>query len=127
MWCMTSLPSSDAFVRLAADILLPQARVQVFIDFGTPTPPEFRRLAAAFVQQGAYLVDAPVSGGPSGAKQGTLYVFVGGDAAVVEQCRPLLEVVGDPAKTTYCGASGAGQVVKGVNQLMMGLRAMLPI
>lgn len=119
---MTSLPSSDIFVKLADEALVPNARTgQVFIEFGTTTPPELRRLATAFATRGAELVDAPVSGGPNGAAEGSLYVFVGGDAATVERCRPLLQIVGDPAKTTYCGPSGAGQVVKGVNQLMMAL------
>ena len=119
---MTSLPSSDSYVRLADDALVPDARAgQIFIDFGTTTPPESRRLAAAFAERGARLIDAPVSGGPGGAQQGGLYVFIGGEEEAVERCRPIFDIVGDPDKTTYCGPSGAGQVVKGVNQLMMGL------
>ena len=119
---MTSLPSSAAFVQLAEQQLLPHARAgQFFIEFGTTTPSEVRRLAGAFAARGAQLIDAPVSGGPRGAESGALYVFVGGDASAVERCRFVFEMVGEPQTTTYCGPSGCGQVVKGVNQLMMGL------
>ncbi len=119
---MTSLPSSEAYVQLADEALVPNAREgQIFVEFGTTTPPQLRRLATAFAERGAELLDAPVSGGSGGAERGMLYIFVGGDEATVERCRPLLQIVGDPDKTTYCGPCGAGQVVKGVNQLMMGL------
>lgn len=121
---LTSLPSSEAFVQLAETHLLPLARAgQIFIDLGTVTPPETRRLAAALAQKGASLIDAPVSGGPSGAESGTLRMFIGGDPVVAERCRPIFEVLGDPQHTAYCGPAGNGQIVKGVNQLAMGLGA----
>ncbi|MBI1926060.1 NAD(P)-dependent oxidoreductase [Candidatus Poribacteria bacterium] len=119
---MTSLRSSEIFVEVAENHLLPHAREgQMFIDLGTTVAPETRRLAAGFAAKGAALVDAPVSGGPQGAAQGNLRMFVGGDAQVVARCRPILEVLGEPERIVYCGPSGAGQVVKGVNQLAMGL------
>lgn len=119
---LTSLPSSEAWVQVAEATLLPGARAgQVFIDLGTVTPPETRRLAAAFRARGAALLDVPVSGGPEGAERGDLFMFVGGDREVAERFRPLLEVLGEPSRITYCGESGCGQVAKGVNQLAMGL------
>jgi 3-hydroxyisobutyrate dehydrogenase-like beta-hydroxyacid dehydrogenase len=119
---MCSLPSSDAFVSVAEGDLLPNTRPgQVVIEFGTTTPPEQRRLAALFAARGASLIDAPVSGWITGAETGTLFVFLGGDPSAVERCRALFAVVGDPERTTYCGAAGQGQVVKGVNQLLSGL------
>jgi 2-hydroxy-3-oxopropionate reductase len=118
----TSLPSSDAFVEVAECEILPHVRAgQVVIDFGTVTPPETRRLAAIFAERAVHLIDAPVSGGGSGAERGQLYIFVGGDREIVARSRPILEVVGGPEHVTYCGPAGSGQVVKGVNQLMMGL------
>ena len=121
---LTSLPSSESFVRVAEAAFLPHARRgQVFIDLGTVTPPETRRLAAALAASGAALVDAPVSGGPSGAEHGTLLMFAGGDREAVERCRPILEALAGGGRITYCGPSGCGQVVKGVNQLAMGLGA----
>jgi 3-hydroxyisobutyrate dehydrogenase-like beta-hydroxyacid dehydrogenase len=120
----TSLPSSDAFVRVADTVLVPLARPgQVFIDLGTVTPPETRRLSAAFSQRGAVLLDVPVSGGPAGSAAGTLRMFAGGDRETFDACLPLLQVLGDPERIVYCGPSGSGQVAKGVNQLAMGLGA----
>lgn len=119
---LTSLRSSKIFVEVAENHFLPHARSgQTFIDLGTTTAPETRRLANALATKGAMLVDAPVSGGPQGAKQGMLYIFVGGDESAVARCRPILETLGNPERVVYCGPSGAGQVVKGVNQLAMGL------
>lgn len=118
----TSLPSSSAFVEVAEQRILPNVQPgQIVIDFGTVTPPETRRLATLFAQKGVALVDAPVSGGPGGAQKSELYMFVGGEPDVVAQVRPVLEAIGGAEKLTYCGPSGSGQVVKGVNQLMMGL------
>jgi 2-hydroxy-3-oxopropionate reductase len=118
----TSLPSSSSWVNTAEQNILPHVRQgQILIDFGTVTPPETRRLAACFAEKGVALVDAPVSGGGSGAEQAKLYMFVGGSEEMVERCMPILQTVGGPDRITYCGAAGCGQVVKGVNQLMMGL------
>jgi 3-hydroxyisobutyrate dehydrogenase-like beta-hydroxyacid dehydrogenase len=119
---LLSLPSSDAFVDVADRELLPVSRTtQVFIDLGTTTPPETRRLAAVFVERGAALLDVPLSGGSEGAQAARLRMFAGGDRAVFDQCRPILEILGGSDHLTYCGPSGSGQIVKGVNQLAMGL------
>ena len=121
---MTSLRSSDVFSSVAEQHLVPNAREgHVFIDLGTTEVERTRELATAFAEKGATLIDAPVSGGPHGSETGTLRIFVGGDAAVVEKCRPILEILGEPKYVVYCGPSGAGQIVKGVNQLAMGLGA----
>lgn len=121
---MTSLRSSDVFCSVAEQHLIPNAREgHVFIDLGTTEVERTRELATAFAERGAALIDAPVSGGPHGSETGTLRIFVGGDAAVVEKCRPILEVLGEPKYVVYCGPSGSGQIVKGVNQLAMGLGA----
>jgi 3-hydroxyisobutyrate dehydrogenase-like beta-hydroxyacid dehydrogenase len=119
---LTSLRSSAIWVQVAETDLVPNARAgQVFIDLGTVAPPETRRLAQAFREKGAWPIDSPVSGGPHGSETGTLRMFVGGEEEVVRRCRPILEVLGEPQRVVYCGPSGAGQVVKGVNQLAMGL------
>lgn len=121
---LTSLPSSESWVEVAERHLLPNARNgQVIIDLGTTTPPETRRLAQAFAEKGASLLDVPVSGGPRGVETRRLRMFVGGDEHVFAQHRPILEAIGGPEYVTYCGPSGCGQIVKGVNQLAMGLGA----
>jgi len=119
---LTSLRSSAIFVEVAEQSLIPNAREgQVFIDLGTVSPPAARRVAEALAAKGASLLDSPVSGGPGGSASGTLRIFVGGDEATYRRCRPILGVLGDPERVAYCGPSGAGQVVKAVNQLAMGL------
>lgn len=119
---MTSLRASDIFCSVAEQHLIPNARDgHVFIDLGTTEVEKTRDIARAFAEKDAILIDAPVSGGPHGSETGTLRIFVGGDAAVVEKCRPILEVLGEPKYVVYCGPSGTGQIVKGVNQLAMGL------
>ena len=121
---MTSLRSSDVFCSVAEQYFIPNAREgHIFIDLGTTEVEQTRTLATALAKKGATLIDAPVSGGPHGSETGTLRIFVGGDAAVVEKCRPILEILGEPKYVVYCGSSGSGQIVKGVNQLAMGLGA----
>jgi len=119
---MTSLPSSAVFVSVAEEHLVSRAREgQMFIDLGTTEAPETRRLAGEFARRGASLLDVPVSGGRQGSETGSLRMFVGGDPEAARQAMPLLHVLGDPERVVYCGPSGAGQVVKAVNQLAMGL------
>ena len=121
---MASLRSSDVFCSVAEQHFIPNARDgQVFIDLGTTEVERTRNLATALAEKGATLIDAPVSGGPNGSETGTLRIFVGGDASTVEKCRPILEILGEPKYVVYCGPSGSGQIVKGVNQLAMGLGA----
>jgi hypothetical protein len=88
------------------------------VDIVTTTPPETRRLATSFDRAGATLLDVPVSGGAAGARAASLYLFGGGDSDTLERLRPMFESLGT---FTVCGPSGSGQIVKGVNQLMMGL------
>jgi 2-hydroxy-3-oxopropionate reductase len=118
----TSLPSHDAFVTVAETEFVPHAtQGQVFIDFGTTIPHVTRRIWGELARRGAALLDAPVSGGPDGAAARRLRVFVGGDQRVFEQQRALLAAVAGAEKTTYCGPSGSGQVLKGVNQIKSAL------
>lgn len=118
----TSLPSSSSFVAVAEHEILPAVRAgQTVIDFGTVSPPETRRLAGLFAERSVDLLDVPLSGGGAGAEQAKLYMFAGGRREAFARVQPLLKTVGGPDRLTYCGPAGNGQVVKGVNQLMMGL------
>ena len=63
-------------------------------------------------------VDAPVSGGDVGAKEARLSIMVGGDLEAYEQAVPIFQLMGKP---TYCGASGAGQIVKACNQIQVAM------
>ncbi|OQW80684.1 MAG: hypothetical protein BVN31_13300 [Proteobacteria bacterium ST_bin15] len=88
----------------------------VFVDTSTSEPKMSRKLAAACGTRLGFL-DAPVSGGPQGAKTGTLTFMVGGDKEVMERARPVLTALGN--KIIHVGASGAGNVAKLVNNLLV--------
>ncbi len=87
----------------------------VVIDMSTISPAVTRDLAARLSEHGVAMLDAPVSGGDSGARAGTLSIMVGGEADVLERCRPVLEAMG--STITHCGPTGAGQTVKLCNQV----------
>jgi len=117
---LTSLPLSEVWVDVAEKELVPNARPgQIFIDMGTVTPPETRRVEKLFRARGAHLIDSPVSNGGSGTAK--LHIFIGGEKEIVDKVWPLYEIMGYPDRYDYVGPSGCGQVVKGVNQLGIGL------
>ena len=90
------------------------------IDCSTIAPQSARRVAEAAAARGLDMVDAPVSGGTGGAVAGTLTFIVGGEAAVFERARPVLEKMGK--NIFHAGASGAGQVAKIANNMMLGIQ-----
>ena len=92
---------------------------QLVIDMSTISPRAERTIAARLKQLGVDYLDAPVSGGDVGAKEGTLTIMVGGDNAAFERARPLFEHLGHRA--TYMGASGAGQMTKLANQIAVAV------
>jgi 2-hydroxy-3-oxopropionate reductase len=91
----------------------------VLIDMSTIAPRVARELAAEAAARGAAMLDAPVSGGDVGARDGALSIMVGGDAGALERARPALEALG--TRITHVGGSGAGQVVKACNQIVVAL------
>ena len=87
----------------------------VVVDMSTISPAVTRSIAEQLSARGVQMLDAPVSGGDTGAKAGTLSIMVGGEAEVLERCRPILEAMGQTI--THCGPNGAGQTVKLCNQV----------
>ncbi len=92
----------------------------VIIDMSTIAPGTARRLAGNARERGASMLDAPVSGGEIGAIDGTLSIMVGGDPAALARVRPVLEAMGNPERIIHIGDSGAGQICKACNQLVIG-------
>jgi len=92
----------------------------VIVESSTIAPATARRLAAATAERGGSLLDAPVSGGEIGAIDGTLAFMVGGDAAALASVTPILSVMGKPEKIVHVGESGAGQICKACNQIVLG-------
>ncbi len=89
----------------------------VHVDCSSIRPDVAKRVAQAGVERGLRVIDAPVSGGETGAVAGTLSIMVGGEAADVEQVRPILETVGKTV--VHVGPHGSGQTVKAANQLIV--------
>jgi len=92
----------------------------ILIDMSTIAPATARRLAQEATTRGATLLDAPVSGGEIGAIDGTLSIMVGGEPSALERVRPILEAMGNPERIIHIGESGAGQICKACNQLVIG-------
>lgn len=88
------------------------------IDHTTSSPGLAERIAKAAKERGVFSLDAPVSGGDVGAKAGKLVVMIGGEAAAIEQCLPLLNCFSAECKNM--GEAGAGQHTKMANQIMIG-------
>lgn len=109
--------SADADVLSVVDAMLPAVRPgTVVIDCSTVSADTARTAAARLAEHGAVFLDAPVSGGVEGARDGKLAIMVGGPAEAFERARPVLGAMG--RAVTHFGPNGAGQAAKATNQIM---------
>jgi 2-hydroxy-3-oxopropionate reductase len=92
----------------------------IVVDTSTIAPGVARRLADRARTLGATMLDAPVSGGEIGAINGSLSIMVGGDADAFATVKPILDAMGNPDKVIRIGDSGAGQICKVCNQMVIG-------
>lgn len=116
----TNLPDSPDVeqVALGADGIREGARSGiVFVDNSTIKPATARYIAAKLGELGVQCLDAPVSGGDIGAQKGTLAIMVGGPAEALARVMPVFRVIGK--SITHVGDSGAGQIAKAANQVMV--------
>jgi 3-hydroxyisobutyrate dehydrogenase len=110
--------SEDADVLQNVEALAAVLRTgAVVIDHSTVARDTALRARDLLAARGIGFLDAPVSGGVEGARNGKLSIMVGGDADVLERARPALEAYA--ARITHMGASGAGQATKAVNQVLV--------
>jgi 2-hydroxy-3-oxopropionate reductase len=119
---ITMLPDSPDVeqVALGPDGLIEGAQPGlIYVDMSTIAPAVAVRVAEALAQKGVHCLDAPVSGGDVGARQGTLSIMVGGDEPTFEQVKPIFAVLGKSA--ILCGSNGAGQTVKACNQVLVAV------
>ena len=119
---VTCLPTSDEVEQILdgpTGLLAGLQRGALVIDCTSGDPEGSRRIAHRLAAAGVGFIDAPVSGGVSGAEQGTLTVMCGGSAANVEKAKPVLEAFG--RKIVHCGAVGAGDAITAVNNAMLAL------
>ncbi|QOV88453.1 NAD(P)-dependent oxidoreductase [Humisphaera borealis] len=117
--CVPDTPDVES-VLLGKGGVIESARAGlIVVDHSTISPSATREMAAKLVERGTTLLDAPVSGGDIGAKNATLSIMVGGDAAAFATAEPLLRHMGKTI--THCGGIGTGQLTKLVNQILVSV------
>jgi 2-hydroxy-3-oxopropionate reductase len=112
-------PEVDEVVAGEGGLLEGAGEGSLILDMSTSSPVLARELAHAARERGVGMLDAPVSGGDVGARDGTLSIMVGGDEDDFERAKPLFEVMGETV--VHVGGTGAGQVVKACNQVVVAL------
>jgi 3-hydroxyisobutyrate dehydrogenase len=118
---LTCLPTQDEVrdVLLRADgVLAGLARGATIVDTSTIDPTASQQLIAHCAERGIDMIEAPLSGGTIGAKSGALTMMIGGDAAVLERVRPVLESMA--RNIFHVGGPGMGQTLKLCNQMIAG-------
>jgi 2-hydroxy-3-oxopropionate reductase len=116
----TNLPDSPDVERVAlgpGGVIEAAREGLVFVDNSSIKPAVSRHIAAELAGKGVLALDAPVSGGDIGARDGTLAIMVGGEAAALEGVMPVFQAMGKTV--THVGAAGAGQIAKAANQIMV--------
>jgi 2-hydroxy-3-oxopropionate reductase len=119
---ITMLPDSpevEEVVYGEGGVLEGMRKGTLFIDMSTISPSTARKLEQAFKEKGVEALDAPVSGGQSGATSGTLSIMVGGSVESYKRALPLFQVFGK--NIVHVGESGAGQMTKACNQIIVGM------
>jgi 2-hydroxy-3-oxopropionate reductase len=116
----TNLPDSPdvELVALGKDGVIEGAKAGlIFVDNSTIKPATARKVSEVLGRIGVQCLDAPVSGGDIGAQKGTLAIMVGGPTEALQKVMPVLKAVGKTI--THVGSSGAGQIAKAANQVMV--------
>ncbi len=109
--------SADEDVLQIVSLITPYLKAgSIVVDTSTVSSETAQQSAKILAEKQVGFLDAPVSGGVEGAKNGTLVMMVGGDEAVLESLRPVLDVIS--SRSVYMGETGAGQGTKAVNQVM---------
>jgi 3-hydroxyisobutyrate dehydrogenase len=120
---ITMLPNSpevEEVVTGRQGILEGARKGLIIVDMSTIAPAVSRKLAQTASTRGVHFLDAPVSGGSQGAVNGTLTIMVGGEREIFEQVLPALQAMGKKENIFHVGPNGAGEVVKIVNNILVG-------
>ncbi|MBE7531257.1 MAG: NAD(P)-dependent oxidoreductase [Chloroflexi bacterium] len=115
--CVSDTPDVEAVLLHENGVIFGAAAGSLVIDCSTISPQATQRFAGILAQKGVQLLDAPVSGGSEGAAKGTLSIMVGGDEAHFSRALPVFQAMGKTI--THVGPTGAGQMVKLVNQILV--------
>ena len=119
---VTCLPTSrevEALLDGPDGLFAGLASGALLIDCTSGDPATSQRIAARCAERGIGFIDAPVSGGVVGAENGKLTIMVGGDAALLDRAMPVLKAMGE--KIVHCGAVGAGDALKAVNNALLAV------
>ncbi|AUC61629.1 3-hydroxyisobutyrate dehydrogenase MmsB [Cyanobacterium sp. HL-69] len=117
--CLGDIPDVEEVIFGDDGIVNHASPHSIIVDFSTIGSQGARAIALKLKSHNIRFMDAPVSGGDIGAKNGTLTIMVGGDKQDFEEIKPYLEIVGK--NITYCGEVGSGQAVKLCNQVLASL------
>ncbi|HEY8667895.1 MAG TPA: NAD(P)-dependent oxidoreductase [Tepidisphaeraceae bacterium] len=117
--CVTDTPDVEDVVLGKEGIIHSARPGQIVVDHSTISPAATRTIAGKLAEKQATFLDAPVSGGDVGARNATLSIMVGGDADAFAKVEPLLRLMGKTI--THCGPSGAGQLTKLTNQILVSV------
>ena len=115
--CVPDTPDVERVILGDRGILSEVRPGVIVVDHSTISPSATRTFAKELAAKGATLLDAPISGGDVGARNGTLSIMVGGDEGAFKKVEPYLRHMG--TTITYCGPSGNGQLTKLVNQVLV--------
>ncbi len=115
--CVSDTPDVEAVILGDDGVIHGIRDGALVVDMSTISPTVTKEIAEKLKEKGAAMLDAPVSGGSEGAQKGTLSIMVGGEAADLERALPALEAMGKTI--VHIGPTGAGQVTKAINQILV--------
>ncbi|WP_330633115.1 NAD(P)-dependent oxidoreductase [Halocatena halophila] len=115
--CLPDTPVVESIIRGEDGVLDGLTEGTTVIDMSTISPTVTEELATEIDDAGGAMLDAPISGGESGAIEGTLSIMVGGEESVFDEHRDVFEAMGETI--THCGPNGAGQTTKACNQIVV--------
>lgn len=118
--CVTADPQVGEVILGDDGVLEGATEGKLIVDMSTISPLTIREVAERAKKQGVHVMDAPVSGGDTGAIAGTLTIIAGGESEDFKRCRGIFEAMGNPDNVFHVGAVGVGQTVKIINQMIGG-------
>ena len=115
--CVSDTPDVEAIILSDEGVVHGAAPGSLVVDMSTISPSATRHISATLSEREVHMLDAPVSGGSEGAKNGMLAIMVGGAADDVQRAMPVLEAMGKTI--THVGSIGSGQMTKAINQVIL--------
>ncbi len=115
--CVADTPDVEAVILGDDGVIHGASEGALVIDMSTISPSATRTIAGRLREKGIGMIDAPVSGGSEGARNGTLSIMIGGESKAVERAMPVLEAMGKTIN--HIGPVGAGQTAKAINQIIV--------